>query len=172
MAAAAVVEPPVVVPPVVVPPIVVAPPVVLPPVIQEPPVATSDLDRVLDFVSKNIEDFKLAVRVLGLSRGEPVGSVSVLPPVTAPAPAKTEPAASAKLAPVDKTAVAASASAGLTAGALMQAGTLGTPFGLGTDPSLAGTLSVLIPAATTLVASMGGWGAVVPMIAAAFSAKK
>lgn len=134
--------------------------------------ATSDLDRVLDFVAAHLEDFKLAVKVLGLTRGEPVGSVSVLPPALPQAPFQIAPAASPKLAPVDKTAVAASASAGLTAGALMQAGTLGTPFGLGADPSLAGTLSVLIPAATTLVASMGGWGAVVPIIAAAFSSVK
>ena len=80
-----------------------------------------------------------------------VEQLAPVPPVTPGAPALATPA-------LQKPSVALSGIA-LAVTTLLQAlGVVGTPFGIGTEPTQTGTIATLAPVLTGLVGATGGWG--------------
>jgi uncharacterized protein (TIGR02594 family) len=132
--------------PPITPPVIV-PPVIIPPVPPEPPVASNDLDRVLDFIAKNREDIRLLLRFLRLSEAPTASSVA---PV---APPSAEPSAVSKA--LSRPSVTGSLGVAAAAATAMAPGVEALP----PPTDLLTALPLIIPAVTALVGGMGGWTA-------------
>lgn len=91
------------------------------------------------------------------------GTAPVLP---APQPAPPQPAAAppgtAAPAPsrLERPSVQLGVFGTLAATILQSLGVIGTPLGMGTEPTTTGTLATLLPIATGLIGATGGWGTV------------
>jgi len=84
--------------------------------------------------------------------------------VQAPAPPAHKPAMGSTAPAIQKPSVQLSA-AGLAVTAILQAiGTIGTPFGIGTQPTTAGTLATLIPILTGAFGAAGGFGSLLSFV--------
>jgi hypothetical protein len=145
--------------PPITPPVIV-PPVIIPPVPPEPPVASNDLDRVLDFIAKNREDIRLLLRFLRLSEAPTASSVA---PV---APPSAEPSAVSKA--LSRPSVTGSLGVAAAAATAMAPGVEALP----PPTDLLTALPLIIPAVTALVGGMGGWTALAGLAANALPAKK
>jgi uncharacterized protein (TIGR02594 family) len=134
-----------------------------PPELEEPPMPetpSSDMPKIdirimLDFILKNPGTVAvLAAFIEALRTGRVViidgpAMKSAAPPINAVPP---KPAAA--IPPSVKLSAAA-----LGAGTIAQTADLvGTPFGFGNDPTLAGSLVTLVPIVTGVVGALGGWG--------------
>jgi hypothetical protein len=133
----------------------ITPPVIFPPIV-EPPAASSDLDRVLDFIAKNREDIRLLLRFLGLS-GAPT-AVSVAPA------ALPSPEPSAVSTALSRPSVSGGLGVAAAAATAQATGALPPPTDLLT------ALPLIIPAVTALVGGMGGWSALAGIAANLLSA--
>jgi len=92
----------------------------------------------------------LIERVIGQT---PAGATSA-----APAQREEEPTTESTAPAIQKPSVQLSA-VGLAVTAILQAiGTIGTPFGMGTEPTTTGTLATLIPILTGAFGASGGFG--------------
>ena len=87
----------------------------------------------------------------------------------APAQVVDEPTTESTPPAIQKPSVQLSA-AGLALTSILQAiGTIGTPFGMGTQPTTAGTLATLIPILTGAFGAAGGFGSLLSFARSLFS---